>query len=339
VPLAWCALALAATASVHAVQSPSTPRQLTPQEQTQREEGQALVSLADAAMAGERVPADFALAWTNHFLKAQHATFVPFIVSIDAPRDIASSALLYVRAVRRITTEEGRSRRDRAPLLSIAYDEIFPIAIARDAALPVRVQRGFALQPGDYELVVVVRERASAPGNGRRPRAAVLRRAMAVPDFWTGELTTSSIILADGMTALTAPLADGDLEQRPYVIGLNEIQPSPDLAFPRGSELIAVLLVYNPSVTEDRKFDLQVEYHFSKLTAGGEAYFNRTEPQRFNPAIMGPQYDPASGHPIMAGQGVPLAGFVEGKYRLSIKVTDLVSGKSLTRDVTFSVGS
>jgi hypothetical protein len=53
---------------------------------------------------------------------------------------------------------------------------------------------------------------------------------------------------------------------------------------------------------------------------------------------MGAQFDPA-GHPIMAGQGVPLAGFQEGDYRLMIKVTDLLAGKTLTRDVTFTVGS
>ena len=39
----------------------------------------------------------------------------------------------------------------------------------------------------------------------------------------------------------------------------------------------------------------------------------------------------------MAGQGVPLAGFQEGEYRLAIKVTDLVSGRSISREVTFTV--
>jgi hypothetical protein len=41
----------------------------------------------------------------------------------------------------------------------------------------------------------------------------------------------------------------------------------------------------------------------------------------------------------MAGQGVPLAGFREGEYRLAIRVTDLVSGRSIERHVTFSVQS
>ena len=41
----------------------------------------------------------------------------------------------------------------------------------------------------------------------------------------------------------------------------------------------------------------------------------------------------------MAGQVVPLAGFEEGDYRLDVQVIDLLSGKSVSRDVLFTVGS
>ncbi len=34
---------------------------------------------------------------------------------------------------------------------------------------------------------------------------------------------------------------------------------------------------------------------------------------------------------------MPLAGFSDGRYRLAIKVTDRVSGTSLTRDVNFNL--
>jgi hypothetical protein len=109
-------------------------------------------------------------------------------------------------------------------------------------------------------------------------------------------------------------------------------------------------------VTTDRHFDLEVEYHFfRKRTAGpgdqqpgvpaglfarpGERYFNRTEPQRFNPAILGPAFDPEAGQPVMAGQGVPLAGFPEGEYRLLIRINDRISKRSLEREVAFTVAS
>jgi hypothetical protein len=124
--------------------------------------------------------------------------------------------------------------------------------------------------------------------------------------------------------------------------------------FRRSEELIVVFLIYNPLVTTDKQFDLEVEYHFFRKSAvgpldqqpavpaglaalPGERYFNRTEPQRFNPAILGPPFDPGSGQPVMAGQGVPLAGFPEGDYRLLIRVTDRIARRSLERQVGFTV--
>ena len=53
--------------------------------------------------------------------------------------------------------------------------------------------------------------------------------------------------------------------------------------------------------------------------------------------MMGPDFDPTAGQPLMAGQGVPLAAFPEGEYRLAITVKDVVSGKTIVRDVSFSV--
>ena len=52
---------------------------------------------------------------------------------------------------------------------------------------------------------------------------------------------------------------------------------------------------------------------------------------------MGAAFDPSGGEPVLAGQVVPLGGFEEGEYRLELQVLDLLSGKSLSRDVLFTV--
>jgi hypothetical protein len=39
----------------------------------------------------------------------------------------------------------------------------------------------------------------------------------------------------------------------------------------------------------------------------------------------------------VAGQELPLGSFPEGEFRLEIKVTDKLSGKTLTHNVTFVV--
>jgi hypothetical protein len=317
-----------------AAQTRAERRQLDRIEETQRQEAQALVQLADAAMIGQQVPTDFALEWKNEFLKAQEGTFVPFVVTIDTSHATASEALLYVRAARRAATGPDRSRNDAAPY---PFDEIFPIELTR--AQPLRFMRGFSVAPGDYDVYVAVRERPTAGKEKAARKTSVLKQPLSVPDFWTAELTTSTVILADRLTVLSGEVPPDRLAEHPYVVGQNDIEPALDTKFRRDEELIAVFLVYNPTVMADKKFDVQVEYHFFSRRPDGESYVNRTEPQRFNAAILGPQFDPAAGQPLMAGQAIPLGGFQEGQYRLAIRVTDLISGKSITRDVLFTVGS
>jgi hypothetical protein len=339
-----------------AAQAPDR-RQLERIDQALRQEGQAVVALADAAPE-KSPPADFTLTWHNDFLKAQTGTFVPFVVTI-APRTArASAALLYVRAARPAQpAADARDGRRRAPASEgpplHPFEEIYPVTLADQ---PVRIARGFALPAGEYQVTVVVREREREDQRGRRRLAAVLRHPLTVPDYGTGTLATSTIMLAARLTVLPEAPPASSLAERPYVIGTREIELASDSSFRPSEELIVVFLVYNPAVTADRQFDLEVEYHFfRKSRAGpgdqqpgvpaglsalpGERYFNRTEPQRFNAAILGPPFDPESGQPVMAGQGVPLTAFPEGEYRLLIRVTDLISKRSLEREVAFTVQS
>jgi hypothetical protein len=329
-------------------------RELERAEQTLRREGQEVVALADAAADGDPGPGDFALTWHNDYLKAQTGTFIPFVVFIDTRGVPADAVLLYIRATRSQpppADKGGRNRRTPPAVVNYPFEEIYPITLT--PGQPARVARGCSLAPGTYDVTVVVRERERDDRRGRR-RASVLRQTLDVPDFSGPELTTSSVILADALTVLPGPPDARELEDRPYVIGNREVQPAADNRFRPSEELIVVLLVYNPALTPARHFDLEVEYHFfRKSRAGeespgtsapagvaalpGERYFNRTEPQRFNPVILGPQFDPAAGQPVLAGQGVPLAGFPEGDYRLAVRVTDLVAGRSLERHVAFTI--
>ena len=125
--------------------------------------------------------------------------------------------------------------------------------------------------------------------------------------------------------------------------------------FRPSEELIVVFLVYNPAVTPAKHFDLEVEYHFFRKSRAGEegpgadrscrlswrcrASGISIAPSRSASILRswGRTFDPAAGQPVMAGQGVPLAGFPEGEYRLSVRVIDLVAGRSLERHVAFTV--
>ena len=336
-------------------------------EQAQQLEGEEVLTLADAAMAGEPTPSDFAVRWQNDFLKAQRGTFVPFTLTIDASTFTRPAALVYIRAARRSDTNRElndkqprreQEKEDDGPRANqeFAVDAIFPVEFRVERSGGARVSRGFSAPPGDYDVIVVVRERIDPEAPQAKVKAAVLTQALSVPDFWSGAFTTSTVIVADRLVSLSQPLSAEELLERPYVIGRNDIAPAEDRLFGKNEEIIVVLLVYSPTVANG-KFDVRVEYHFFRRGGAaahantkteevahppaleGERYFNRTDPQRFNPELMGSQFDPAAGQPLMAGQGVPLAAFEPGDYRLAIVVTDRLSGRSITREVLFTVVS
>lgn len=306
-------------------------------------QSEALVALADGATSGAPVPADFRLQWRNDFLKAQPGTFVPFTVSFDAPREPSKLALLYIRVEPLDST-----RQSARPYV---YETIFPVKLERTGGRTVSITRGFAVPPGRYRLVLVLRE--STAESAAVHRAGVLLQDLDVPDFWTGELATSTVMLADRIERLKAPVPADQLDEDPYAVGSNRIHVTGNRVLDRGGELIVAFLIYNLSVGPDGQFDAQVDYHLYKKVAGGqqppagaaaypparagEQYVTRTHPQRFNPTMMGAQFDPRAGTPLLAGQGILLRGFEPGDYRLGITVTDLLSRKSISRDVAFTV--
>ena len=150
-------------------------------------------------------------------------------------------------------------------------------------------------------------------------------------------MTTSTVVLADRVEPLSAPVSPAQLEEDPYVVGTSRIYPAASAVYRRGTELIVVFLIYNPRVGSDKHFDIQVDYHLYRKNREGERYVTRTNPQRFNPSMMGPHYDPASNQPVLAGQGILLSEFETGEYRLGITVSDLLSRKTVSRDVAFTV--
>src|SRR5204863_4639913 len=149
---------------------------------------------------------------------------------------------------------------------------------------------------------------------------------------------TSSIILAERVDQLPAPIATDQQSDHPYAFGQTEIVVSPEKKFKKSQELIVLFQIYNPMLTADKKFNLEATYTFYKQEAAGEKRFNSTEPQVFSNDTMGPTFDPtAATSSIQAGQGIPLQSFPEGSYRLEIKITDKQSSKVLTQNTTFTV--
>src|SRR4029077_12753961 len=117
------------------------------------------------------------------------------------------------------------------------------------------------------------------PKNAPQPVSSILKQSVTVPDYWNGELNTSTVILAQRIDPLPAPLTPQQQADRPYALGTMEIVPAPDTKFTKKSELSTFMLIYTPKTDPANKPNVLVEYNFYAKSAGTEKFFNHTSPQ------------------------------------------------------------
>ncbi len=327
----------------------------------EQQEIQNLVRTADAAMSGQPAPADFPILFSNDFLKAQgNRVWVPITLTID-PAKLSSNALtIYLRVVPRGMTappappaatakdkDKDKDKKDKkndgksAPAPAAAaypFEDAQQLEVKPSPGQPIRILRGIGVPSGSYDLYVVLHERTAPGAPAASPgKISVLKHPLDVPNFSNGEFATSSVILADRVDQLSAPITPDQQTEHPYAFGQTEIVVSPDRKFKKSQELIVLLQIYNPQITPEKKFNLEATYTFFRQEGGVEKRFNATDPQVFSSESMGSKFDPSGSSSIQAGQGVPLQSFPEGDYRLEIKITDKLSAKVLTQNVNFTV--
>ncbi len=334
------------------------------QDDAQKKEIQNVVKIVDDVGAGQPAPDDLSIAWVREdILKAQgNKEYLPFTVTIDPSKVSGGKVAFYWRVVAKNgatptgvatagqkTDDKKDKDKDKDKKKSdFAYEDVS--FVPTNGTAPMSVSRSFTVPAGEYDVFVVAKEPTpdKAPKNMPPPKMSVLKHPVTVPDFWNGELNTSSLIIAQRIDPLPAPLTDQQRADRPYALGSMEIIPAFETKFTKKSELSTFLLIYNPKTDSGNKPDVMVEYNFCQAAAGsepkagepckaGEKFFNKTNPQNLNAQTLPPEFDLAAGHQLQSGQAVPLASFPEGQYRLEVKITDKIANKSLTREVSFSV--
>ncbi|MEO8259241.1 MAG: hypothetical protein ABI868_17980 [Acidobacteriota bacterium] len=328
----------------------------------QKKEIQAVVKIADDLAAGQQAANDLGLAWGSaDFMKAQgNKQYAPFTVTLDGARATGGTLAFYWRVVSKDAAppppppaadskdakKDDKKNPPKRP--EYAYEDISFVPVMPGQTAPIRISRSITVPAGSYDVYVTVKEPTSTQKNAPAAKTAGIKQALTVPDFWNNELGTSSVIVAQRIDPLPAPLTPQQQIERPYALGQIEIVPMTETKLAKKVELQTFMIVYNPKMDSMNKPDILVEYNFCQVAAGsqpkpgepcksGEKFFNKTTPQALNAQTLPPQFDVAAGHQLQAGQGVPLASFPEGEYRLEIKVTDKIANKSLTRDVNFTV--
>jgi hypothetical protein len=323
------------------------------QDEAQKKEIQGIVKIVDDLAAGQPAPNDLSVTWLREDqLKAQgNKEYVPFTVTIDPSKVSGGTVAFYWRVIAKTATaapepaagqkKDDKKDKDKGKKPDYAYEDIsfIPVTAGQN---PMRISRSFTVPGGNYDVFVVVKEPTpeKAPKNAPPPKISLLKQSVTVQDFWNGELATSTVILAQRIDPLPAPLTPQQQADRPYALGTMEILPAFDTKLSKKSELSTFMLIYNPKVDSANKPDVAVEYNFyQKLAGAPEKFFNKTNPQNLNAQTLPPQFDLAAGHQLQSGQAVPLASFPEGDYRLEIKVTDKIANKTLTKEVVFTVSA
>ena len=346
-------------------------------EDWQRAELRSMLEAIEAALDGRIVPVDDPFEFRPDFLKGTDGNaYVPFTLSIDPARvdtpslsmylyvvepgdddavfedaffaDVASGGGEPIRISRAFAVPGGaydvyivlrESSRDLAPEGNPPGD--------RDRArideycgglFPNDLTSRFACQEQEYLAYRLQRRpRLNFIADEEGATMMMLRARVDVPDLWNGRLQLSSIIVPEEVEPLSAPLSPDEQILSPYSLGTTRITPKFDEVFGKRAELSLLFLVYNPGVVDGQMPDITIEYAFHTRTAGGEEYFNRTNPQQFNRQTLPPGFNVTLGHQIVAGQTVPLSIFPAGSYRLEIKVTDNTNSAEVIENVMFTV--
>ena len=321
-------------------------------DEAQKREIQSIVKSVDDLTAGQPGANDLSMTWLREdVLKAQgQKEYVPFTVQIDPSKVGGGTVAFYWRVVSKSAAaapavEPGKKDdkkdkdKDKDKKSDYAYEDIsfLPVTAGQTS---MKISRSFTVPAGNYDVFLVAKEPTpdKAPKNAPPPKVSAVKQTVTVPDFWNGELATSSVIIAQRIDPLPAPLTPQQQADRPYALGMMEIVPTFETKFTKKAELSTFMLIYNPKVDSANKPDVSVEYNFYQRLGGApEKFFNKTNPQNLNGQTLPPNFDLAAGHQLQSGQAVPLASFPEGDYRLEIKVTDKIANKTLTREINFTV--
>jgi hypothetical protein len=290
-----------------------------------------LFALVEEASTGHPVPSDVTMAWQSDVLKAEAGVnFVPFTLKVPRGGFTSFPLAMYLRVVQRGSVATAPGPRDA--LAQYPFEDVAFFSEPSDG----RISRAFAAPPGQWDVYVALREAQTS--DAQLPKTVVFKREVDVPDLST-DLTVSSIITADKIEV------DGDSKRPdfedqlddPYRLWGMRITPALETRFDRSKTLSVTFLVYNTGSFENDKPDVEIDYTVFQRSGKTETFFGKTNPQLFNSHTLPSDFSLSAGHLLVGGQAIPLARFPDGDFRLEITVTDKTSGRSLRRDVNFTV--
>ncbi|MGH9726752.1 MAG: GWxTD domain-containing protein, partial [Candidatus Acidiferrales bacterium] len=176
-------------------------------------------------------------------------------------------------------------------------------------------QKAVPLSPGLYRLDIVLKDVNS--GN-----VGVVNTRLAVPRFEDSQLSSSSLILADEITRVSAK----DIGLGQFVLGDVKVRPKMDATFASNEPMGVFLQVYNLKVDDKtHRADASVEY---RVMQGNQQVMKFDVPK---------SQLPDHGEELTLENLVGLAKLAPGKYKLEVAVTDNLAKETITPTTEFTV--
>jgi GWxTD domain-containing protein len=178
-------------------------------------------------------------------------------------------------------------------------------------------QKAVPLTPGLYRLDIVLKDTTN--GN-----VGVVNARLAVPRFEDDNLSSSTLILADQITRVSAH----DIGLGQFVLGDMKVRPKMDSSFTPNDSMGVFLQVYNLKTDEKtHKADASVQY---RVTRDKET----TPVLSFN---VDQNKLPEHGEELTLENMITLGSLTPGKYKLEVAITDNIAKQTITPVAEFTV--
>jgi hypothetical protein len=342
-------------------------------DKTQQAEIDAAVKILDDAMLkGSAGPTDYKFTWVDHPMKGRDGkAWVPFILYLEKGQALPPAGAFFLRVVNKATAaetvkvltayhaavdkattearldpenaelaQEEERVRASAPKVEYAFQDFkFVNFNNAQANSTFMFPSSFFVAAGEYDVYLLVKETvASVKGKKAQPKGGLLKTSVTVPNYFTDELATSPIIVTNSVQQLKSAPTAAELARNPYIFGSSVVTPSLTDRFAKTDDLTVLFFIYNTGLDKaNGKPDVAVDYRFYTKTDTTEKFFNATPQMLLNATTLPSNFDMKAGFLLPGTQVIPLAPFPEGDYRLEIKVTDKLAGKTKTENVRFTV--
>jgi len=244
-----------------------------------------------------------------YFKGAGKKTHIPLAVSIPftacTRKEIEGKYFISLNLLVQVSNKLGQIIFERSKDIDIKQTSVEMEAAKTEA---IHAQTSVSLEPEAYKIHILVLDNYSG-------KVGTIHREIVVPEFETGELCSSDIILFGSEP-------DGEKENR---VGRQEKAGTIKNSFKMGEEMNVYVEAYNLTINpESKTYDFEVMYE----------YFDQDKSLLSMPA---PGENRSEEKDIRIETSFVLKNFRPGDYVLKVKVKDLNSGSSASKQIQFSV--